>query len=99
MKFGIDNCAVLELERGRLVRSEGIELPDGERMKEVDQERYKYLGVLQLQPFTEIIETNAKNGLVALAHKQCKDNIIIYIYKDLRLGWLPSVQSSVWFSF
>ena len=31
MKFGIDKCAVLELERGRLVRSEGIELPDGER--------------------------------------------------------------------
>ena len=36
MKFGIDKCAVLELERGRLVRSEGIELNEermsGERM-------------------------------------------------------------------
>ena len=48
MKFGIDKYAVLELERGRLVRSEGIELLDGEMMKEVDQEGYKYLGVLQL---------------------------------------------------
>ena len=38
MKFGIDKCAVLELERGRLVGSGGIELPDGVRMKEVDQE-------------------------------------------------------------
>ena len=37
MKFGIDKCAVLELERGRLVMSEGIELLNGERMKEVDQ--------------------------------------------------------------
>ena len=27
MKFGIDNCAMQELERGRLVRSEGIEFP------------------------------------------------------------------------
>ena len=44
MKFGIDKCAVLELERGSLVTSEGVELPDEERMKEVDQERYK-LGV------------------------------------------------------
>ena len=35
MKFGIDKCAVLELERGRLVRSEGREFPDGDRMKEV----------------------------------------------------------------
>ena len=34
MKFGIDKCAVLELERGSLVRSDGIELQDGERMKD-----------------------------------------------------------------
>ena len=47
MKFGIDKCAVLEMERGKLIRSEGIILPDGERMKEVDEEGYKYLGVLQ----------------------------------------------------
>ena len=45
MKFGIDKCAVLELERGR---SEGIELPEGERMKEVDQQGYKYIGEPQL---------------------------------------------------
>ena len=48
MKFAMDKCAVLELERWRLVRSEEIELPDGERMKEVDQEGYKYFGVLHL---------------------------------------------------
>ena len=45
--------AVLELERGRLVRSEGIELQDGERVKEVDREGYKYLGVLQLDKVHE----------------------------------------------
>ena len=27
MKFGIDKCAVLELERGRLVMSEGSSIP------------------------------------------------------------------------
>ena len=36
MKFGIDKCAVLELEGG-------MELPNGERMKEVDQEGCNYL--------------------------------------------------------
>ena len=40
MKFGIDKCAVLELERRRLVRSEGVALSDGETIKEVDQEEY-----------------------------------------------------------
>ena len=48
-----------------------------------------------LQPFTEIIETNAKNGVVPISHKQCKtlfnDHTVrlkiisLYIYKDLRL--------------
>ena len=42
------NWKTVLASRGRLVRSEGIEWPDGERMKEVDQEGYKYLGVLQL---------------------------------------------------
>ena len=44
MVFDIDKCAVIELERGRIVRSEGIELSDGEMMKEVDNEGYKYRG-------------------------------------------------------
>ena len=44
MKFGIDKCVVLGTRKWRLVRSEGIELPDGERMKDIDQERYNYLG-------------------------------------------------------
>ena len=48
MKFVINKCAVLELESGRVVRSEGIESPDEERMEDVYQEGYKYLGVLQL---------------------------------------------------
>ena len=63
MKFGIDKCAVLELERGRLVRSEGIEFLDGERMKEVDQEGYKYLGICK----SNLNAENFISGLNALA--------------------------------
>ena len=46
--FGLDKCAVLVLKRGKMVRTEGIELPDGKRMREVNLDGYKYLGVLQL---------------------------------------------------
>ena len=48
MVFGLDKCAVLVLKRGKMVRTEGIELPDGKRMREVNLDGYKYLGVLQL---------------------------------------------------
>ena len=47
MEFGIDKCAVLVMERGMKVRREGIMLPNGELMKEIDSEGYRYLGVLE----------------------------------------------------
>ena len=33
MLFGLDKCAVLVLKRGKTVRTEGIELPDGKHMR------------------------------------------------------------------
>jgi len=47
MEFGLDKCAVLVLRQGMKVRCEGIVLPDGQVMKEVDEGGYKYLGVLE----------------------------------------------------
>ena len=48
MVFGLDKCAALVLKMGKMFRTEGIELPDGKRMREITLYRYKYLGVLQL---------------------------------------------------
>ena len=45
--FGLDKCAVLTLKRGNMVLTEGIEVPDGNRMREANLNGYKYLGVLQ----------------------------------------------------
>ncbi len=47
MEFGMDKCAVVHMKKGKRVRSEGLTLPSGEVMKDVDQSGYKYLGVLQ----------------------------------------------------
>ena len=48
MVFGLDKCAVLVLKRGNIVQAEGIELPNGKRMREVNLDGHKYLRVLQL---------------------------------------------------
>ena len=45
MEFGIKKCGVLVLERGKVVSSERIEMPNDERIKEVEKNRYKYLGI------------------------------------------------------
>ena len=37
MKFGIKKIGVLVLKRGKVVSSEGVEMPDDERIKEVEK--------------------------------------------------------------
>ena len=48
MSFGLDKSAVLEMRRGRQDGSSGIELPDDQHIGEIEEEGYKYLGILQL---------------------------------------------------
>ena len=48
MEFGIEKCGMLIMKRGKFVKSEGIKLPNDEKIKEVDLDMgYKYLGILE----------------------------------------------------
>lgn len=48
MEFGISKCGVLVMKKGKHVFSEGIELPSGETIQEIDNDQgYKYLGILE----------------------------------------------------
>ena len=37
MEFGIEKCAMLVMEKGRIVKSVGIELPDGKVIKSLQE--------------------------------------------------------------
>ena len=43
MSFGLDKCAILEMRQGRQVGSSGIDLPDNQHIKEVEEDGYKTL--------------------------------------------------------
>ena len=48
MEFGINKCAMLVMKRGKVCRSDGIELPGEQTIKGLeDGEGYKYLGILE----------------------------------------------------
>ena len=47
MEFGIEKCACISIKKGNVCKTSGIELPSGESVKTLDNEGYKYLGVLQ----------------------------------------------------
>ena len=52
MEFGIEKCAMLVIEKGKIVKSVGIELPNGEVIKPLREgENHKYLGILKAERF------------------------------------------------
>ena len=54
MEFGIEKCVMLVMEKGKIVKLVGIELPDGKVIKSLQEgESYKYLGILEADKFLE----------------------------------------------
>ena len=54
MELCIEKCAMLVMEKGKIVKSVGIELPDGKVIKSLQEgESYKYLGILEVDKFLE----------------------------------------------
>ena len=54
MHFGIEKCAMLVMEKGKTVKSIGIEFLDGKVIQSLQEgEIYKYLGILHADKFLE----------------------------------------------
>ena len=46
MEFGIKKCGVIIMNGGKVKSTDGIELPSGEKIREIE-DRYKYLGMTE----------------------------------------------------
>ena len=54
MDFGIEKCAMLVMEKKNIVKSVGIEFPEGKVIKSLQKSKsYKYLGILEADKFLE----------------------------------------------
>ena len=54
MEFRIEKCAMLVMEKRKILKSIGIDLPDGNVIKSLQEgENYKYLGILEADKFLE----------------------------------------------
>ena len=54
MKFGLEMCAALVMKKGKIVKSVGIELPEGNVNKSLREgESYKCLGYSDADKFLE----------------------------------------------
>ena len=83
MKFGFDKCASLKIEAGKRKVSSGILLPSGDKIRDLDEEGYKYLGVLQeadikCTEMKEIVKTEYLRRVKGVARSRLyAKNIII----------------------
>ena len=76
MEFGLKKCGVVLLKKGKLVKFDGIHLPNQEIMKEVDENGYPYLATLELD---EIKEHEMKSKVTAEYKKEVQVDIEIQI--------------------
>lgn len=53
MEFGIKNCGVIILNRGKVKSTNEIELTSGEKIKEIKENGYKYLEILEYDRIKE----------------------------------------------
>ena len=53
MEFGLKKYGVVILKKGKLFKFDGIHLPNQEIMKELDENGYTYLGILELDEIKE----------------------------------------------
>jgi hypothetical protein len=58
MQFGLEKCATVNVGLGTKVKCSGIVLPTGEQIHELEDEGYKYLGILEAD---DILHAEMKN--------------------------------------
>ena len=77
MEFGIEKCAMLVMEKGKIVKSVGIELPNGKVIKSLQEgESYKYLGILEAHKFLEEkIKLNVSKEYIRRLRKVLKSKL------------------------
>ena len=55
MEFGIEICAMLEMKNGKRHMTEGMELPNHEKIRTLEEnETYKYLGILEADTIKQV---------------------------------------------
>jgi len=72
MEYRIKKCGVVVPKRGKLCKSEGIKLINRQTIKEVDDEGYKYLGILELDKFKVREKKDISNGAL-MAVQTCHE--------------------------
>ena len=77
MEFGIEKCVMLVMQKEKIVKSVGIEFPDGKVIESLQEGgRYKYLRILEAEKFLgEKMKLNVSNEYIRRLRKVLKSKL------------------------
>ena len=76
MEFGIEKRAMLVMEKAKIVKSVGIELPDGKVIKLLQEgESYKYSEISEADKFLEEMKLNVSKEYIRRFRKVLKSKL------------------------
>ena len=70
MELGIEKCELVNIQKGNVTRTEEIQLPDGNNIRDIDETGYKYLGIIEGEEIKPGDEGKDKKGI----HKEIESN-------------------------
>ena len=73
MEFGIKKYGVIIMNRGKVKSTDGIELPSGEKIRETEEDGYKYLGILEYDRVKEQMKDKFRNEYFRRAKLNLKE--------------------------
>ena len=90
MEFGMDKCAIVRIKKGKICNMEDIEMPDRQRMKQIEKSGYRHLGIINL------MKKKIRTGYLRRVRKlELEIGIVCkrFVYGDKSVGgWCSNVQ-------
>mgnify|MGYP006964541704 FL=1 len=83
---------MLVLKRGKIVKMEGVVLPDVQIMREIEDRGYRYLGILE----TDHLREKEMKDLFSKEHKH-RLKLVLERIKSCLLKHTGSCNSKVWY--
>ena len=64
VEFSIEKCGVIIMNRGKVQSTDGMKLPSGKKMRETEEDGYKYLEILEYDRIKEqVMKDKSRNSI------------------------------------
>ena len=76
MEFGMEECSTMRIKKGKICDMEDIEMPDGQRMKQIEESDCKFPGIIQDSEIqTQVMKDKIRTEYLRRVRKLAKSEL------------------------